>query len=54
MSGGDRFLLDVGFRLDLGVREIEEVERDFGRSSEDIWEEHVRTLQRGRESAAWS
>ena len=39
---------------DLGVGEMGEAERDFGRSSEDIWEEHVRTLQRGRESAAWS
>jgi hypothetical protein len=41
MSGGDRFLLDVGFGLDLGVREIEEVERDFGRSSDDICKEYV-------------
>ena len=41
MSGGDRFLLDVGFGLDLGVREIGEAERDFGWSSDNICKEYV-------------
>ena len=39
---------------DLGVGEVGGTGRDFGCSSKDIWEEHVHTLQHGRESAAWS